>query len=217
VSSNAGDTNPNTNASEALHKFRQTLLALVERPPKPLPPEATISVEDKLVGMYAGLLPVLELPSNAGYVATALVGVLALQSGQLQVANNIYEEVNFGTSNVTALAYVMQGVLRFVFVVVLLSILFFLVLLIVALFQQPFGAANSLLLFPKDLFKDLFTPEFTKVAIASLLGCFGGVVSLLTRLPEFEILKGKSRVFLRTLTQSVHWSADRHHSNPCRN
>jgi hypothetical protein len=191
VSSDVGNTKPTTNESEALQTFRQTLRALVERPAKSLIRGETPSVEDRLVGKYAGLLPVLELPPNAGYVETALVGVRALQAGQLQVANHIYEEVNFGTSNVTALAYVMQGVLGFVLAVVLLSMLSFLLVIAVSTFQE----AN-----PSPLFtKDLFTSEFTKVAIASLFGCFGGVVSLLTRLPEFEILKGRSRTFLRAL------------------
>jgi hypothetical protein len=193
VSSDVGDTKPNTNESEALQTFRQTLLALVERPAKSLPRGETPSVEDRLVGKYAGLLPVLELPANAGYVATALVGVRALQAGQLQVANHIYEEVNFGTSNVTALTYVMQGFLGFVLAVALLSMLSFLLLIVVAVLT--FQEANPSLLFTKDL----FTSEFMKVAIATLLGCFGGMVSLLTRLPEFEILKGKSRTFLRAL------------------
>lgn len=191
MSFDVGDTKPNTNESEALQTFRQTLLALAERPPKSLHRGETPSLEDRLVGKYAGLLPVLELPSNAGYVETALVGVRALQAGQLQVANYIYEEVNFGTSNVTALAYVMQGVLGFVFAVAVLSLLSFVMLLVLSVPTEE--NPSSLVT------KDLFTSEFTKVAIASLFGCFGGVVSLLTRLPEFEILKGRSRTFLRAL------------------
>ena len=59
--------------------------ALVERPPdQRLPSEAKPSLEelgqyDLLVGKYAGLLPVLELPSNAAFAETALLGALALQ------------------------------------------------------------------------------------------------------------------------------------------
>src|SRR6202040_1760565 len=44
---------------------------------------------------------------------------------------------------------------------------------------------------------ELFTPEFAKVSIGTFFGCWGGVVSLLLRLPDFEILKGKSRTFLK--------------------
>jgi len=191
VTSDVGSTKPNE--CEALQTFRQSLLALVERPARPLPPGETLSVKDQLVGKYAGLLPVLELPANAGYVATALVGARALQADQLQVASYIFEEVNFGTSNVTALAYVMQGVLGFVFIVALLTILSFFLFLVVTI--PSFQEAN-----PSPLFtKGLLTANIAKVVIASLLGCFGGVVSLLTRLPEFEILKGRSRTFLTAL------------------
>jgi hypothetical protein len=60
------------------------VLVLVERPAgEPSPSEAKLSPEesvqfDTLIGMYAGLLPVLELPSNAAFAATALLGALAL-------------------------------------------------------------------------------------------------------------------------------------------
>jgi hypothetical protein len=201
VSSDAEDTRPiDKSASEALQRFREIVLLLVERPAgQRVPSEAKLSLEelgqyDLLVGKYAGLLPVLALPSNAAFAETALFGAFALQAGRTKVAAHIYEEVNFGTSNVTALAYVMQGVGAFVFVVALLTLLSFLLLLVVTA-APTFQEAN-----PSPLsVKDLFTADFTKVAVASLFGCFGGVVSLLTRLPEFEILKGRSRTFLRAL------------------
>jgi hypothetical protein len=103
VDSDFADTQSTGDETGALQTFRETWLALVERPPKSLLRGETPSVEDQLIGKYAGLLPVLELSSNAGYVETALVGARALQAGQIQVAKHIYEEVNFGTSNVTAL------------------------------------------------------------------------------------------------------------------
>jgi hypothetical protein len=43
----------------------------------------------------------------------------------------------------------------------------------------------------------LFTSKLAKVIIGSFFGYWGGVASLLLRLPDFEILKGKSRTFLR--------------------
>ena len=121
---------------------------LVERPPgQRLPPEAKpdeakperkswwarpssqgpqsleeLGQYDLLVGKYAGLLPVLELPSNAAFGETALLGALALQAGRTRVAAHIYEEVNFGTSNVTALVYVLQGVWGFLAVLIVLFI-----------------------------------------------------------------------------------------------
>jgi hypothetical protein len=119
--------------------------------------------------------------------------VCALQADQLQVANYIFEEVNFGTSNVTAIVYVIRGVLAFVAVAVLLSLLSYLLFLVVTILT--FQGANSS---PLSI-KDLFSADFAKVAVAFLFGCLGGVVSLLTQLPEFEILKGRSRTFLIAL------------------
>ena len=58
------------------------MLVLVERPPgQRLPSEEKLSLEelgqyDLLVGKYASLLPVLELPSNAAFGETALLGRL---------------------------------------------------------------------------------------------------------------------------------------------
>jgi hypothetical protein len=43
-----------------------------------------------------------------------------------------------------------------------------------------------------------FTSKLAKVLIGTFFGCWGSVVSLLLRLPDFEILKGKSRTFLRS-------------------
>ena len=137
MSSDAENQPIDKNASEALQKYRDMVRVLVERPAgQPLPSEAKSSLEaldqyDLLVGKYAGLLPVLELPSNAGFGETALLGALALQAGRIKVAAHIYEEVNFGTSNVTALAYVMQGVGAFLAITVLLFLLSCLMLLVV--------------------------------------------------------------------------------------
>ena len=122
------DTQPiDKNASEALQRYREIVGVLVERPPgQRLPSEPKLSLEelgqyDLLVGKYAGLLPVLELPSNAAFGEMALLGALALQAGRTKVA--AHEEVNFGTSNATALAYVMQGVGAFLVITVLLFLL----------------------------------------------------------------------------------------------
>jgi hypothetical protein len=172
------------------------VLALVERPAdKRLPSEGKLSPEesvqfDTLVGKYAGLLPVLELPSNTAFGATALLGALALQAGRTKVAAHIYEEVNFGTSNVTALVYVMQGVLTFAAIIVLLFLLSSLLLFVVESMLHEAGLSHLVTM-------ELFTSEFAKVSIGTFFGCWGGVVSLLLRLPDFEILKGKSRTFLR--------------------
>lgn len=198
MSSGAEDTKPiDKNASEALQRFREVVRVLVERPAgNPLPFEAKLSPEElaqfeSLVGKYAGLLPVLELPSNGAFAATALLGAFALQAGRIKVADHIHEEVNFGTSNITALAYVMQGVLQFVAAVLLLFLLSFFILVLIVISSKPDSFTMPSFTMPS------FTSEFAKVLIGAVSGCFGGVVSLLLRLHDFEIIKGKSRTFLR--------------------
>jgi len=200
------DTQPiSKDASEALQRYREIVRGLVERPPgQRSPPETRFSLEeldryDLIVGRYASLLPVLELPSNVAFGETALLGALALQAGRTKVAAHIYEEVNFGTSNVTALAYVMQGVGAFSAITVLLFLLSCLMLLVID--ATVLHEADLSYLFTTQS----LTSQLMKVSIGTLFGCFGSVVSLLLRLPDFEILKGKSRTFLRTLggTQPV--------------
>ena len=179
--------------------------ALVERPPdQRLPSEAKPSLEelgqyDLLVGKYAGLLPVLEIPSNAAFAETALLGALALQAGRTKVAAHIYEEVNFGTSNATALAYVMQGVGAFLAITVVLFLVSCLMLVVIDV--TVLREADLSYLFTTQS----LTSKPMKVLIGTFFGCCGSVVSLLLRLPDFEILKDKSRTFLRAFggTQPV--------------
>jgi hypothetical protein len=186
LSSDAEHTEPiEKKASEALQEFQAVMLVLVERPAPNLRPEEMVRF-DPLVGKYAGLLPVLELPSNAAFVATALLGARALEAGQINVAAHIYEEVNFGTSNYTALAYVMQGVGGVAFFV-------FLVLLAVFLGGGAILHEAGVNLFTTES----LTSEPAKALFAWFFGCLGGGVSLLQRLSEFESLKGKSRTFLK--------------------
>ena len=191
MGSDAEDNKPiDKNASEALQRYREIVGVLVERPPgQRLPSEPKPSLEelgqyDLLVGKYAGLLPVLELPPNAAFGETALLGARALQAGRTRVAAHIYEEVNFGTSNVTALAYVIQGVLSFAGVMALLILLFCLMLLV---FDATVlhEADLSYLFTMKSL-----TSEVGKVSIGTIFGCLGGVVSLLLRVPDLETSKG---------------------------
>jgi hypothetical protein len=138
-------------------------------------------------------LPILELPSNAAFCATALLGARALQAGRTKVATQIFEEVNFGISNVTALVYVMQGVGVFLASMLFLIMLSF-PLLALADITFLHGPDLSYLLTMES-----FRSELGKVSIATVFGCFGGVVSLLLLLPNFEILKDKSRTFLKVL------------------
>ena len=200
------DTQPTRkDASEALQRYREIVRVLVERPRgERVPSEAKLTLEelayyDLLVGKYAGLLPVLELPSNSAFGETALLGALALQAGRTKVADHIYEEVNFGPSNATALAYVMQGVGVFLAITVLLFLVSCLMLMVID--ATVFHEADLSYLFTMQS----FTSKLAKVLIGTFFGCCGGVISLLLRLPDFESLKDKSRIFLRALggTQPV--------------
>jgi len=140
-------------------------------------------------------LPVLELPSNAAFRETALLGALALQANRIRAAAHIYEEVNFGTSNVTALVCDAGGFE----------------------FRGVHGASICLMLLVFDAtvlheadLSYLFTmksitSELAKVLIGTFFGCWGGVVSLLLRLPDFENIKGKSRTFLRASGGTRYW------------
>jgi hypothetical protein len=85
----------------------------------------------------------------------------------------------------------MQGVLNFALIMVLLFMLSCLMLVVVDA-TVLHEADLSYLLTIKS-----FTSEPAKVLIGTFFGCWGGVVSLLLRLPDFEILKGKSRIFLK--------------------
>src|SRR5258706_15984523 len=120
----------------------------------------------------------------------ALLGARALRSGRIKAAAHIHEEVNFRTSNFSALEYVMRGVLNFVGIMLLLFILsFFMLFVVVLLSHQPDS--------PHSLPMPSFTSEFAKVLIGGVSGCFGGVAHFLLQFPGFEILKGNSRPFLR--------------------
>src|ERR1019366_3972923 len=160
------------NESEALQKFRKVVLVLVERPPgQRLPSEDKRILEEmgqfeSLVGKYAGLLPILELPSNAAFGETALLGALALQAGRTKVAAHIYEEVNFGTSNVTAISYVMQGVWGFAAVMFLLFMLSGLMLLVVH--ATVLHEADLSYLFTMQSFT---SSKLAKVSIGTFFGC----------------------------------------------
>jgi hypothetical protein len=186
------------NAIEPVQSFRDAMLALVECAPDKRPSavtshDASIAF-DALVGKYVGLLPILEVPSNAPFCQTALLGAQALQAGRTGVAAQIFEDVNFGTSNVTALTYVIQGVSLFLAVAVLLFMLSLLFVLVVSI--RPDVSPPTLEITP---IADSLSSPLGKVLVGTLFGCLGGVVSLLMRLPDFEVLKDKSRTFLRAL------------------
>jgi hypothetical protein len=142
---------------------------------------------------------------NVAFGETALLGALALQAGRTQVALHIYEEVNFGTSNVTALVYVMQGVWAFA---VAMFFLFMLSLIMLAVVDATIlHEADLSYLFTMQS----FTSKLAKVLIGTFFGCWGSVVSLLLRLPDLEILKGE----VSHLSQEFRGNTAHHWRNFC--
>jgi hypothetical protein len=132
---------------------------------------------------------------GAAYVETALLGVKALRAGQIRVANGIYEEVIFATSNVTSLLYVLRGIGVFVAIVFLLSLIAAFVVFLIALHVE----ASTPPSFTWDWAQGVLTPKIAHVIVGAVFGCVGGIISLLLRLPEFEILENKSRLFLTAI------------------
>jgi hypothetical protein len=202
LSSSGEETKLNPDASTPLQQYREVLLVLAERSVSVVAPSpgAKLSVDDavrfdRLVSSYAALLPVFEIPSNAAYAETALLGLKALRAGQIQVANLIYEDVIFATSNVTSLLYVLRGIGLFIAIAFILALIAAFVVFLVALHPE----AGTGPLFTWDWAQGLFTPKIAHALVGTVSGCVGGVISLLLRLPEFEILKNKSRLFLTAI------------------
>jgi hypothetical protein len=139
--------------------------------------------ESELVGEFANLLTVLEHPDNLVYAQPALFGLLALKSSRLRIAQSILEEIIFSTSTAAALTYVIRGVMRFVLMSVI--ILYLALSIVLALTVDA-----------KIDYALIANHDGAKVMMAALFGCLGGVVSLLMRLSEFEMTRGKSRQFL---------------------
>jgi hypothetical protein len=150
---------------------------------------------EELVGKYASLLPVLEMPPNLVHAEMALLGLLALQSGRLSIAQSIFEEVRFLTSTATALVFVMRGVGRFVFVGTFFAFGAIYAAVFAKFFLAPFGRDSQFQPF-ESITSILTGPNVRNVICASIFGCLGSVVSILLRLSEFETTKGRSREFL---------------------
>jgi hypothetical protein len=85
---------------------------------------------------------------------------------------------------------VLRGIGLFSAIVFILFLLASFVLFLVALRPEP--SASSL--FTWDWTHGLFASKVAHVLFGAVFGCVGGIISLLLRLPEFEILKNRSLV-----------------------
>ena len=77
---------------------------------------------EETVAKYASLLPILET-SGLSYSKTALIGILALQARQLEIARTVHTDVRFLTTPSAALDPVTKGITYIVCLLVILSLI----------------------------------------------------------------------------------------------
>jgi hypothetical protein len=176
--------------------FKTDLFQLLRSPPQngnSTLLEHTGCCFEELVAKYAGLMNILEHPCNLRYSETACAGMLALRTQRLKLAENIYDDLIFATLPTAALTYVMRGAWRFLRYFIGIAIV------ILSIYIAPSISDVSTSIPILAVVRDSFHGEVGKVIVAAFFGCLGGVVSLLSRLAEFEAMRGRSRKFL-TLT-----------------
>jgi hypothetical protein len=188
--------------SQALLKFRQILIQLASRPIDGLENNNQARLTrnpfvmlvrwyqresgfEKTVAKYASLLPILET-SGMSYSKTALIGIIALQARQLEIARTVYTDVRFLTTPSAALDPLTKGITSIVFLLVI-------VILIVAAVLYGIVFWKSI---PVDTLNTYVSQEMIHSIVAFCFGCFGGIVSLLNRLSDFDSKQVRSRDYL---------------------
>jgi hypothetical protein len=179
--------------SSSLHLFQKRVNSLVTTYlPKPDEPttERKNELIERLFGRYVRLYQSLEHPDNIQYSGMANIGISALHSGRYEMADTIHDIIRYNTSPSAALVAVMKGVWRF-------AICFFIFVVL---------SFSSLYIFPYCLsfsdnptlisIRESIEGNSGKVVLAAISGCFGGIVSLLLRLSEFETMKRRSKEFM---------------------
>jgi hypothetical protein len=188
--------------SQALLKFRQILIQLASRPIDGLENNNQARLTrnpfvmlvrwyqresgfEKTVAKYASLLPILET-SGMSYSKTALIGIIALQARQLEIARTVYTDVRFLTTPSAALDPLTKGITSIVFLLVI-------VILIVAAVLYGIVFWKSI---PVDTLNTYVSQEMIHSIVAFCFGCLGGIVSLLNRLSDFDSKQVRSRDYL---------------------
>jgi hypothetical protein len=198
---------PTSDAAEALRLFRSSLLDMVGAPALYSEAAANSSKEKRtgwlgrsaaddlscasLIAKYVSLWSVLERPENQRFSIQALIGLRMLEGQNFLAASKVFKEIEFQTSTPAALSYVMRGVGTFITGFLGFVILIVLVVLYLGTTLSPdqeLALASRMNALP---------PEWASVVVASIAGMFGGVVSLLLRISEFESTKGRSQMFLK--------------------
>jgi hypothetical protein len=193
--------------TQALYQFRSALVLLAQSPTPPMIHHEIASsgvgsffskrlfgswrpyenlTYDELVAKYVSLWSVLEKPELQHYSMQALLGIQFLLRGRLKTSTQIFSEIEFQTSTPAALSYLMNGVRRFVGVLVVLTGAVVYSLMIPNFFLKA-GAKSF------TFFQDT---QVFNITIAAICGMLGSVISLLLRLGEFEKTRGRSQMFL---------------------
>lgn len=175
----------------ALEAFRKILKDLVSKSTEGFesksPPKSTRNPFVKLrmwfqqpgfedtAAKYASMLSILET-DGWRYSETALIGITALQSRQIEIAKDVYKEVRFQTTASAALGYLMKGVGGIVVCLIALIAIVAVILVVAILIGHADG---------KTIF-EYFVNNLLNSILAFLFGCLGGVVSVLSRLTEFD-------------------------------
>jgi hypothetical protein len=173
---------------ELRRSFEDSLNYLVRRPDTLQPASRGETRADTLLARYVELHGALSTLANAQLYRIAIIGIDAFSANRLRLADRIATELEFKTSTSAALSQVMRGLVRFLIYLLSISLL-------AVLFSSWFFVTNADDVKRQEAFWAIMAP-CNPVVIAFFGGCLGGVVSLLLRLGEFEVLTGRSRKFL---------------------
>lgn len=129
----------------------------------------------RVLASYCEILPVLNRPENQAFIISALVGIRHFKAKRIGIAAEIVRKIRFHVVPGEAFTYVMWGLLYFVFGLLLLA---HLTLALVHTYSSG-GVDGSIV----------------NVFLSFCFGLLGSVVSLLTRIPEFEQIGTRSQAY----------------------
>jgi hypothetical protein len=137
---------------------------------------------ERLLADYAALAVHLARADSEDLYRSASFGLAAYRNGLWDVAERVAKNVRFAASTSAALGEVMRGLVLFVLAIVGLSDL----------------ALTPLSFLHGDFVRAVWAvlDENPQILVGTGFGILGSIVSLLLRLPEFEIMQGRSRQFL---------------------
>ena len=135
-----------------------------------------------LLAQYVTLASHLSKANSEDLYCSARFGLAAFEHGMFAVARKIESDVRFAASTSAALGEVMRGLLFFVAGMITLT--YITAFPLVAFQNEAFASIRSII------------SDNARILIGTCFGFLGSIVSLLLRLPEFEVMRGRSRQFL---------------------